>query len=71
MRGWKTLRTERYRYVLESDGSEQLYDLQADPNAYRDLKADLSQRETLAQLRHQLLVHQLDSERPRPRSWPY
>ncbi len=46
-----SIRTERYRYTLCSDGSEELYDLLEDPHAwnnragnpdYRDVQADLA-----------------------------
>ncbi len=71
MDGWKTLRTSGYRYVLEADGREQLYDLREDPQAYCDLSSDSAHATLVAHLRHQLLVHQLQSERPLPRVWPY
>jgi len=71
MHGWKTLRSRTYRYVLERSGREQLYYLPVDPKAYRDISEDSNHSEALMQMRHQLLVHQLESERPRTRIWPY
>ena len=71
MHGWKTLRSDQYRYVLDRDGREQLYYLPEDPRAYCNLSADPAHGAALAQMRHQLLVHQLESERPRERIWPY
>jgi len=71
MHGWKTLRTRDHRYVLNRDGSEQLYYLPDDRQAYYDLNADGAQEALCGQLRHQLLLHQLQSERPQPRVWPY
>ena len=35
-----TIRTERWRYIRYADGSEELYDEQADPNEWRNLAAD-------------------------------
>ena len=71
MHGWKTLRTQDHRYVLNRDGSEQLYYLPDDRQAYYDLNVDGAQEALCGQLRHQLLLHQLQSERPQPRVWPY
>lgn len=34
------IRTERWRYIRYADGSEELYDLQADPNEWKNLAAD-------------------------------
>jgi len=71
MDGWKTLRTDRFRYVVEANGSESLFDLDQDPNGYHNLAADSAFAETLAGLRRQTLVRLLERERPMPRVWPY
>jgi arylsulfatase A-like enzyme len=34
------IRTERWRYLHYADGSEELYDMQADPNEWKNLAAD-------------------------------
>jgi arylsulfatase A-like enzyme len=34
------IRTERWRYIRHADGSEELYDMQADPNEWKNLAAD-------------------------------
>ncbi len=34
------IRTERWRYIHYADGSEELYDMQADPNEWKNLAAD-------------------------------
>lgn len=34
------VRSERYRYIRYADGSEELYDLEADPNEWRNLAGD-------------------------------
>jgi len=71
MEGWKTVRTDRFRYVVEADGRESLYDLVEDPNAYHDLAGDPDYGSTLAEARHELLARLLERERPLPRVWPY
>jgi choline-sulfatase len=38
--GNHTVRSERWRYIRYADGSEELYDLQADPNEWRNLATD-------------------------------
>jgi choline-sulfatase len=35
-----TIRTDRWRYIRYADGSEELYDMSADPNEWRNLAAD-------------------------------
>ena len=42
--------TDRWRYIHYADGSEELYDLQADPNEWQNLAEDLDHQETKAQL---------------------
>ena len=71
MRGWKNLRTPNFRYVVEQRGRESLYDLESDPDAYRDVAADPAHAADLAEARRELIAHLLDSERPLPRIWPY
>jgi arylsulfatase A-like enzyme len=71
MTGWKTLRTEGFRYVVEADGRETLFDLSSDPGRYHDVSGDLSYVSTLAELRHELLRRLIERERPIPRIWPY
>jgi choline-sulfatase len=34
------IRTERYRYIRYAEGSEELYDMQADPNEWKNLAGD-------------------------------
>ena len=70
-RGWKTLRTERFRYLVEMDGSEKLFDLAADPKEYRDVSGDPDYATHLGEMRHRLLQRLIEIERPLPRTWPY
>ena len=69
--GWKTVRTETMRYVIEASGQESLFDLEADPDAYRNIADDTRFAEILAQIRRHLLTRLLEQERPRPREWAY
>jgi uncharacterized sulfatase len=46
-----SLRTAEYRYTLWPDGSEELYDLRADPAGFRDVSRRPGSRATMASLR--------------------
>jgi uncharacterized sulfatase len=50
----RSLRTARWRYTLWPDGSEELYDEEADPRESRNLAADASHAGTKQELRAQL-----------------
>jgi iduronate 2-sulfatase len=50
----RSLRTERWRYTLWPDGSQELYDHRRDPDERRNLAAEAGQAATLAGLRAQL-----------------
>lgn len=69
--GWKSLRTERYRYVCERDGKEFLWDLERDPYAYTDVSKDSAYAGALAEMRHLLLQRLIQNEQPLPRVWAY
>ncbi len=69
--GWKSLRTDRFRYVLHADGSEHLYDLLAEWGDYRDVAGASAYAADLAAARHALGHKLLAAERPLPRVWPY
>ena len=69
--GWKTMRTDRFRYVVEADGGETLYDLWQDPGGYHDVTIDSAYAPTLAEARRELLRRLLERERPIPRTWAY
>ena len=70
-RGWKALRTARYRYVCESTGTEHLWDLDTDPSEYHDVVHDRAYAEDLAELRRVLLTRVIANERTLPRVWNY
>ncbi|MBN1642568.1 MAG: sulfatase-like hydrolase/transferase [Anaerolineae bacterium] len=69
--GWKTLRLDGLRYVVDADGREGLYDLELDPGAYDDVSGCPDYRDALAAARHGLLRRLLARERPLPRAWAY
>jgi arylsulfatase A-like enzyme len=69
--GWKSLRTDRYRYVAHADGREFLYDLEACWGDYRNVADDSSYAAALATARHALVQRLIEMERPLPRVWPY
>lgn len=70
-RGWKALRTDRYRYVCESTGAEHLWDLKSDPGEYHDVAEDPTYADSLSELRRQLLTRTIQNERALPRVWNY
>ena len=49
-----SLRTDKYRYTLWPDGSEELYDLAADPAGRRDLASRPNSAATVASLRRRI-----------------
>jgi arylsulfatase A-like enzyme len=73
-RGWKALRTERYRYVcrVAAGGPEEhLWDLERDPGEYEDVAADPEHGAALAEHRRLLLARTIANEQPLDRAWPY
>ena len=69
--GWKNLRTDRYRYLLNADGSEGLWGIENDIGEYHNLANDHNYADTLASLRQMMLQHLLQRERPKKRAFPY
>ena len=69
--GWKTLRTQHYRYLIHEDGREMLWDIVNDPFEYQNVVDDPDYGEILDRHRHLLLKKLLKRERPLPRIWPY
>jgi len=49
--GNHTIRTDRWRYIRYADGSEELYDVQADPNEWRNLAGEGSTAAVVGELR--------------------
>lgn len=69
--GWRNIRTQHYRYLLNSDGQEKLFDLVKDPREYDNVANQPEYREVLAELRLVLAQRMLKIESPRKRVWPY
>jgi arylsulfatase A-like enzyme len=66
-----SLRTDRFRYVLQTTGEEALYDLDKELGEYTDVSEDSEYESDLSRLRYQLLRRLQEIETPRPRSWVY
>jgi len=49
-----SVRSDRYRYILYSDGSEELYDVKADPNEWENLAGRAEHRNLIKRLRGDL-----------------
>ena len=69
--GWKSLRDERYRYLVHTDGTERLQDLERDPHWYENIADRPECREVIERFRHRLLQRVIQRERPSKRTWPY
>jgi arylsulfatase A-like enzyme len=69
--GWKTLRTEQFRYLVEESGREYLFDLESDPEEMVDVSGQPGHASALAGQRHALLRRLIARERPRSRNWTY
>ena len=50
-RGNHSLRTERFRYIRYADGSEELYDHQADPHEWKNLADNADFAQTIEQIK--------------------
>ena len=71
MRGWKSLRNERFRYVSEANGSEFLWDQEAEFGPYRNVAGDTAYASVLSDMRRRLLQRTIQNEAPLPRTWTY
>jgi arylsulfatase len=69
--GGKTLRTDRYRYIVWSNGTERLYDLEQEFGEYHDVATQSAYASALAEMRQELIQRMLRMERPLPRAFPY
>ena len=67
----KSLRTERYRYVVRINGQEALYDLTRDLGEYFDVAKGPAYAGALSEMRGELVRRMLQMERPIPRTWAY
>lgn len=69
--GWRSLRTERFHYVIHDDGEEHLWDLASDPAETDDVALDPRYVGEIARLRHLMLTRIITAHAPTPRTWPY
>jgi arylsulfatase A-like enzyme len=69
--GWKSLRLPNFRYVVNSDGSEQLYDLKTDPREYTNVANESEYAGALNRARTALIQRMLRIEQPLKREWAY
>jgi arylsulfatase len=69
--GWKTLRSDQFRYLIHDDGKEQLWDLERGMGEYHDVASNPDYAAALAEQRRLLLQRLLQMERPLPGVWPY
>jgi arylsulfatase A-like enzyme len=57
--GNHAVRSERWRYIRYADGSEELYDMQADPHEWHNLAAQADRADVIATHRMWLPSHDL------------
>ena len=57
-----SLRTDRWRFIRYSDGSEELYDLSADPREWKNLAGKSEFRKLLVNLRAQMAPYIVDAD---------
>lgn len=69
--GWRSLRTEDFRYVLRADGLEELYEMSTDPGCYESLTGRSGYEVTLSFHRLALAQRMLAATHDRGRTWPY
>jgi arylsulfatase A-like enzyme len=69
--GWRSLRTSRHRYVTQGDGTEFLFDLEAEFGQDRDVAQKDAYAADLAAARKELIRRMIGAEQPLPRTWPY
>lgn len=69
----RAVRTDRYRYALEPDGEERLYDLDSDPEEFHDVSADPGYGDALSECRGRLArrTTEVALSGARPAEWPY
>ena len=68
-KGWRTVRSRNYRYILYQNGNETLYDLQNDPSEHHDVASDPSYTTVLSDMRKELALRAIASGRTLPNPW--
>ncbi|MCB0133141.1 MAG: sulfatase-like hydrolase/transferase [Caldilineaceae bacterium] len=69
--GWKSLRSDAFRYIIHADGRELLYALDEPWGEARNVAPDPAYATTLADMRRRLLQRMVAMEQPLTRTWPY
>ncbi|MHB1453078.1 MAG: sulfatase family protein [Saccharofermentanales bacterium] len=69
--GWKSLRTNRFRYVVNDSGKELLFDIEKDSKEYFDLTENPDYKESLNYCRKSLLVKLIRIEATLKHEWAY
>lgn len=64
--GWKSLRTQTHRYLIDKDGAERLWRIEDDLEV-----EEFADFDAVGTLRHKLLMRILQNERPHKRLWLY
>ncbi|MEM5948771.1 sulfatase-like hydrolase/transferase [Spirochaetia bacterium 38H-sp] len=70
-RGWKTIRTEEYRYLIKDDGKEFLWDANNDVYCRNNLADYPSYKDVLSNMRLLLLEFLVKRDRGKDPVWPY
>ncbi|MCL2832465.1 MAG: sulfatase-like hydrolase/transferase [Treponema sp.] len=71
MEGWRSLRSDKYRYVAGPDNAEMLFDLNSDPYEYENVARSASYRDALHEMRGLLIRRMIRIEHSMERSWVY
>jgi arylsulfatase A-like enzyme len=67
----KTVRTNRFRYVVRAGGREELYDLTRNLGEYFNVAEDAAYASAFSEMRGEMVRRMLQMEWPIPRTWPY
>ena len=67
--GWRSVRSPEYRYLVHTDGAENLWHVADDPTNEEEVTE--RRDEIIAEHRAILIHHMLTTEQPLPRTWAY
>ena len=67
----RAIRTDGYRYAVDREGRETLYDLASDPGEYTNVASEPDYASVLSDHRRLLLQKQFETSTPLPREWAY
>ena len=71
MEGWRSLRSDKYRYVAGPGSTEMLFDISKDPNEYNNAAGTASYRDALHEMRGMLIKRLMRIDRSKERIWVY